>query len=91
MNLDEQIEVMRKWKADYIMVQEVDSVCLRSGKINEAQVMADALGMHGTLARAIDFEGGKYGVALLSREKPLNVDRYPLPNNSEATSTKTAR
>lgn len=84
MNLAEQIEVMRKWQADYIMVQEVDSVCTRSGKIYEAQVIADALGMYATFARAIDFEGGKYGVALLSREKPLHVDRYPLPNNSEA-------
>lgn len=83
MNLDGQIEVMRKWKADYIMVQEVDSVCLRSGKVNEAQLMADALGMHATFARAIDFEGGKYGVALLSREKPISVARYPLSNNSE--------
>lgn len=84
MNLAEQIEVMRKWQPDYIMMQEVDSVCTRSGKIYEAQVIADALGMHATFARAIDFEGGKYGVALLSREKPLHVDRYPLPNNSEA-------
>lgn len=83
MNLDEQIAVMRKWQPDYIMVQEVDSVCTRSGRIDEAQVMADALGMYATFARAIDFEGGKYGVALLSREKPLSVERYPLPNNSE--------
>lgn len=84
MNLAEQIEVMRKWQPDYIMVQEVDSMCTRSGKIYEAQVIADALGMQATFARAIDFEGGKYGVALLSREKPISVERYPLPNNSEA-------
>lgn len=84
MNLAAQIEVMRKWNPDYIMVQEVDSMCTRSGKINEAKVIADALGMYPTFARAIDFEGGKYGVALLSREQPLSVERYPLPNNSEA-------
>lgn len=84
MNLEQQIEVMRKWQPDYIMVQEVDSVCTRSGKIYEAKVIADALGMHATFARAIDFEGGKYGVALISREKPISVERYPLPNNSEA-------
>lgn len=84
MNLDEQIEVMRKWNPDYIMVQEVDSMCTRSGKVNEAKVLADALGMQATFARAIDFEGGKYGVALLSREKPLSVQKFPLPNNSEA-------
>lgn len=83
MNLEEQIEVMRKWNPDYIMLQEVDSVCKRSGRIHEAQVIADALGMQATFARAIDYEGGQYGVALLSREKPLNVERYPMPNNSE--------
>lgn len=84
MNIQAQIEVMRKWQPDYIMVQEVDSMCTRSGKIYEAKVIADALGMHATFARAIDYEGGKYGVALLSREAPLNVERYPLPNNSES-------
>lgn len=84
MNLEEQMEIMRKWNPDYIMLQEVDSMCTRSGRIYEAQVLADGLGMHATFARAIDFEGGKYGVALLSREKPLSVERYPLPNNSEA-------
>lgn len=84
MNLEGQIEVMRKWNPDYILVQEVDSMCIRSGKIYEGKVIADALGMHVTFARAIDFEGGKYGVALISREEPLSVERYPLPNNSEA-------
>lgn len=84
MHLEDQIAIMRKWNPDYILVQEVDSVCTRSGKIDEAKVMAEALGMHHTFARAIDFEGGKYGVALLSREAPLRVERYPLPNNSES-------
>jgi endonuclease/exonuclease/phosphatase family metal-dependent hydrolase len=35
--------------------------------------------MHVTYAAAIPLQGGSYGVALLSREKPLSVIRKPLP------------
>ena len=35
--------------------------------------------MHATFAKGIDYQGGEYGVAFLSREKPLSVRRIPLP------------
>ena len=37
------------------------------------------MGMQATFAKAIDYRGGEYGNAVLSREKPLSVARIPLP------------
>ena len=35
--------------------------------------------MHATFAQALPYQGGGYGVAVLSREKPLSVFKTPLP------------
>lgn len=83
MNLNGQIEVMRRWNPDFIMLQEVDNRCLRSRSINEAKVIAKSLGMHSTFAHAIRILWNKYGVAVISREKPLSIERYPLKCKSE--------
>lgn len=83
MNLNRQIDIMRQWSPDFIMIQEVDKHCLRSRSINEPKVIARALGMHATYAPTIRILWNKYGVALISREKPLRVKRYPLRCKSE--------
>ncbi len=41
-------------------------------------------GMHARFCRAIDYDGGGYGVGLLSRDEPLAVRRIPLPGREEA-------
>ena len=41
-------------------------------------------GMHARFCRAIDYDGGAYGVGLLSRDEPLAVRRIPLPGREEA-------
>lgn len=40
--------------------------------------------MFPTYAAAIDYDGGKYGVGVLSKEKPLGASRVPLPGREEA-------
>lgn len=70
--------------ADVVAVQEVDSVTGRSGGQDVLKRLADAAQMHPTFARAIAFDGGAYGVGILSREQPLSVRRIPLPGREEA-------
>ena len=41
-------------------------------------------GMHARFCRAIDYDGGAYGVGLLSRDEPLAVRRIPLPGREES-------
>lgn len=61
------INLFKKYPSDVIALQEVDVNTKRSGNSNEAKLIADGLGMQAFFARAIDYDGGRYGVALLSR------------------------
>ena len=72
-------EVIRRENPDFVGLQEVDSKSKRSNGIDEAEEMGRILGMHATYARTIPFQGGGYGIAMLSKEKPLSVERIPLP------------
>lgn len=69
--------------AQVVMLQEVDSVTNRTGRMDQALELGRLTGMHALFASAIDHAGGKYGVALLSKEKPLSVKRVPLPGREE--------
>jgi len=66
-------------KPRFAGIQEVDMLTERVGGIDTCAELAKATGMHATFAKAIPYSGGEYGVALLSREKPLSVRRVPLP------------
>lgn len=60
-------------------LQEVD---MRTSRVNGADtcaILERETGLHATFAKAIDFGGGEYGNALLSREVPKAVRRIPLP------------
>lgn len=58
-------------KADIVGLQEVDSVCNRSGKVDQMRFLADATGMYFAYARHFAFDGGSYGIGILSKF-PLN-------------------
>lgn len=68
-------------RPDIVMLQEIDSCNARTLQQNQAELLGQATGLHATFARAIPFEGGAYGVALLSRDEPVNVRRIPLPGS----------
>lgn len=72
-------QVIRATHADVVAVQELDSVCTRSGKVSQIHLLAQQTGLHGTFAKAIDYQGGAYGIGILSKEEPLSVKRVPLP------------
>lgn len=42
--------------------------------------------MHPTFAPSIDYKGGKYGIGMLTKEKPISYRRVPLPCRSEPRS-----
>lgn len=68
---------------DIVAVQEVDSVTRRS---NGRDVLAEIAGhasMNHVFAPAIGYDGGKYGIGLLSRELPLGYYSVALPGREE--------
>ncbi len=61
-------KVILSKKPDLVALQEIDVNTIRSGKgINQARELARLTGMNYYFAKAIDHQGGDYGVAVLSR------------------------
>lgn len=77
-------EVINRTKPDLVALQEVDVNNSRSGvTLNEAKELARLTGMHYYFTKAIEFSGGAYGDAVLSRFAILDSMRYELPVTME--------
>lgn len=73
-------KVVNAEKPDLVALQEVDVNTIRSGKgLNQARELARLTGMNFYFSKAIDFQGGDYGVAVLSRYPIVDSVRYDLP------------
>lgn len=77
--LDDVAAAIRSFDADLVALQEVDSRTRRSGRVDQPQVIAQALGMEVGFVEHRRFDGGRIGVALLSRHPLANVERVALP------------
>ena len=75
---------LERLRPDVIALQEVDSATTRIGGRYGLGEIADEMRYYATYGAAIDFQGGKYGVGILSRQRPLDVKRYALPGREEA-------
>jgi endonuclease/exonuclease/phosphatase family metal-dependent hydrolase len=65
---------------DLVALQEVDVNTERSGKgIHQAKELARLTGMYYFFSKAIDHQGGDYGVAVLSKFPIIGSLRLPLP------------
>ena len=71
--------VIVQQQPDVIALQELDSMTGRSGHHDQLSELASRTGYHQVFGAAIDFDGGQYGVGILSREMPLSTKRIPLP------------
>ena len=71
--------VLKRENPDFVGLQELDYKTTRTEGIDQPKKLASLTAMHVTYAKAIDFRGGSYGVAIFSREKPISVIRKPLP------------
>jgi endonuclease/exonuclease/phosphatase family metal-dependent hydrolase len=69
---------LQAMKADIIALQEVDLRLRRSGTTDQAGALADSLGFHHVFAASIKWDGGDYGLALLSRWPLVSVERHRL-------------
>ena len=84
--LDERVDLKRiAWlirnaDPDVVALQEVDRKTKRSGNVDQSNELARLTGMYESFAKAIDFEGGEYGQAILSRFPLVNVEITKLAN-----------
>lgn len=61
------VDIIKKQNPDLIALQEIDVNTERTGPVNEAKEIARQLDMHYFFGKAINYEGGEYGVAILSK------------------------
>ena len=78
-NYDRIANVIIEANPDIIGIQELDSVTGRSKGVDVLDVLSRETLMYSTYAASIDYDGGKYGIGILSKEKPINVIKVPLP------------
>ena len=77
-------DVILSVNPEAVALQEIDSVVNRSGNINTMQLLAQQTGMHPTFGHSILHDGGKYGNGMLTKEKPVAVNKINLPGTDEA-------
>jgi len=65
--------------SDIIGLNEVDRLTVRSGWVDQAAALADMLGMYFAFGSNINYQGGQYGNAVLSRYPILNAVNHHLP------------
>lgn len=75
--------VINQLTPNIIAVQEVDSATNRSKGVDVLAELALLTGLHGRFGTAISYDGGRYGVGILSKEQPLNTRNIPLPGREE--------
>ena len=64
---------------DVVALQELDSMTGRSGQKYQLKELAKRTNYYPVFGKAIDYDGGGYGVGILTKEKPLSTKRIPLP------------
>jgi endonuclease/exonuclease/phosphatase family metal-dependent hydrolase len=75
--------VINKENPDLVAIQEVDVHTGRSGRqVSEAEELASKTGLKAYFAKSIDYDGGDYGVLILSRYPMANEHTYRLPTAS---------
>jgi len=71
--------VIRSCEADVVALQEVDQGTERTNRSDQPAELAKLLDMHVAYGPAMDYQGGKYGNAVLSRRPIVWSKTLPLP------------
>jgi endonuclease/exonuclease/phosphatase family metal-dependent hydrolase len=75
--------VLRALRPDVVGLQEVDDRVTRSGRVPEAQQLGESLEMQHAFGKFMDYQGGAYGMAILSRHPIVRSTPVALPEGNE--------
>jgi endonuclease/exonuclease/phosphatase family metal-dependent hydrolase len=78
-NLERIAKVIKSVAPDVVALQEVDRKTKRSNGVDQAEELSRLSGMKMVFGRTIDYPGGLYGNAVLSRLSIQNVTNHSLP------------
>lgn len=77
-NLERVASLIESTRADIVLLQEVDRGTRRSGDVDQLATLMRLTGMHGVFGKSLDYQGGDYGIAILSRWPITNDTVVPL-------------
>ena len=75
-------DVIRKVNPDIVAVQELDSMTRRNDRYVLGD-MAKRIGYYDYYGPTINYQGGKYGIGVLSKKPALSVKFYSMPHHKE--------
>jgi endonuclease/exonuclease/phosphatase family metal-dependent hydrolase len=82
--------IINSLEPDLVALQEIDSVTERTRHTDQAAVLGSLTDMHAVFGDFMEYQGGKYGMALLSRHPIEHFQNHRLPGNTEPRSVLTA-
>lgn len=77
-NLQRVASIVRSTTADIVLLQEVDRNTQRSGDVDQVAELARLTGMRAEFGKSLDYQGGEYGIAILSRWPIVAHETIPL-------------
>ena len=78
--------VITRIAPDIVMLQELDSATQRSNGKVVLNELASFTQMYKTFGASIAYQGGKYGIGILTKEKPVKWEIVALPGREERRS-----
>ena len=82
LDLERTARVIQSVNPDIVILNEVDEGTTRSLGVMQADSLGGLLGLHAIFGRSIDYDGGMYGNALLSRNPILDFQIIDLSTDS---------
>mgnify|MGYP001376150304 CR=1 FL=1 len=83
LDLPRTLQVLKDLDADVIALQEVDENVTRSEEVDQAAWLAGRLNMHYAFGSFMDYQGGRYGLAILSRYPIASFKEWVLTEGNE--------
>lgn len=78
-HLDELVRMINEIAPDAVLLQEIDRGVERSNRIDQFAFIVEQTGMTGRFAHTVDYQGGRFGIAVLTRHEIIAYNRVLLP------------
>lgn len=83
LDLERIAAVINSVAPDFVALQEVDNQTERTNKVDQVKVLSELTGLHYAYGKALDFQGGAYGNAFLSRYPIEQSKVHILPKSAD--------
>lgn len=91
LDLERAAQVIEAARPDVVTLQEIDDRCARSGNVDQAKWLGERLDMHSAFGAFMEYDGGRYGMAILSRLPIVSHENIVLPPGAEPRSSLATR